>query len=246
VTRIPRRWLWPPGSPRFPLTVSRSFACAARSIGEDELVEHWTLVGEELVQVAGKRGATRLGFALLLKFYAWQGRFPRGRGELPDDAVSYVARQVEVPAADAGLYEWEGRTVEYHRAQVRRFFGFRECTVADAEKLMGWLAEQACQRERRSERVREELLRHLREERIEPPAAARLGRIIGSAVRQAEQALTARISGRIPAGVVDRMLALIADASDDPAEDAAGEDRAEDRPPHPPRRQPAARAGSSQ
>lgn len=39
-------------------------------LDEDELIEHWTLVGDELRQVAGKRGATRLGFALLLKFYA--------------------------------------------------------------------------------------------------------------------------------------------------------------------------------
>ena len=30
---------------------------------EDELIEHWTLVGDELGQVAGKRGATRLGFS---------------------------------------------------------------------------------------------------------------------------------------------------------------------------------------
>jgi hypothetical protein len=34
-----------------------------------------------------------LGFSLLLKFYARHGRFPRGRGELPDEAVAYVARQ---------------------------------------------------------------------------------------------------------------------------------------------------------
>ena len=39
-------------------------------LDEDELIEHWTLVGDELGQVAGKRGATRLGFSLLLKFYA--------------------------------------------------------------------------------------------------------------------------------------------------------------------------------
>lgn len=35
---------------------------------EDELIEHWTLVGDELGQVAGKRGATCLGFSLVLKF----------------------------------------------------------------------------------------------------------------------------------------------------------------------------------
>ena len=39
-------------------------------LDEDELIEHWTLVGDELGLVAGKRGLTRLGFSLLLKFYA--------------------------------------------------------------------------------------------------------------------------------------------------------------------------------
>ncbi|MFI9041227.1 transposase, partial [Streptomyces sp. NPDC053726] len=32
----------------------------------DELVEHWTVLDDELQLVAGKRGGTRLGFALLL------------------------------------------------------------------------------------------------------------------------------------------------------------------------------------
>jgi len=45
----------------------------------DELVDHWTLLKDERELVAGKRGPTRLGFALLLKFYARAGRFPRGR-----------------------------------------------------------------------------------------------------------------------------------------------------------------------
>jgi hypothetical protein len=71
----------------------------------DELVEHWTLVEDERELVAGKQGPTRLGFALLLKFYIRAGRFPRGRAELDDDAVAFVARQVGVPASDLGFYE---------------------------------------------------------------------------------------------------------------------------------------------
>jgi hypothetical protein len=188
-------------------------------IDEDELIEHWTLIGGELAEVAGKRGPTRLAFALLLKFYTRRGRFPRGRGELPDEAVAYVARQVKVPASDLGLYEWPGRTFEYHRAQIRTFPGFRECTVADAGKLTAWLAEHACHRERHPERVREELLGHCRDELIEPPSANRIGRIISSALHQADTALTLRISARIPPAAAARMLALIAEASDDPGGD---------------------------
>ena len=85
-------------------------------------------------------GADRSGFALLLKFYARAGRFPRGRAELDDEAVAFVARQVGVPASDLGFYEWAGSTIEYHRSQVRRHLGFRECSAEDASKLTGWLA----------------------------------------------------------------------------------------------------------
>jgi len=71
----------------------------------DELVEHWTVLEDEQQLVAGKRGATRLGFALLLKFYTRSGRFPRGRSELPQEAVDFVARQMKVSAGDLGFYE---------------------------------------------------------------------------------------------------------------------------------------------
>ncbi|WP_413100394.1 hypothetical protein [Streptomyces sp. Inha503] len=48
----------------------------------DDLVEHWTLLKDEQGLVSGKRDATRLGFAVLLKFYTQYGRFPRGRFEV--------------------------------------------------------------------------------------------------------------------------------------------------------------------
>src|SRR6185312_6742929 len=47
----------------------------------------------------------------------WNGtrnrRFPRGRSELADDAVEFVARQPGVPASELGFYEWSGHTFEY-------------------------------------------------------------------------------------------------------------------------------------
>src|ERR1700694_639355 len=145
-------------------------------LGLDELVERWTVLAEERGLVAGKRGATKLGFALLLKFFTQHGRFPRGRSELPDQVVRFVARQVEVPASDLGFYDWSGRTIEFHRAQIRRHLGFRECGVVDADKLTEWLARGIAQRERHPDRVREELLACCRGERIEPAAPKRVGR----------------------------------------------------------------------
>ena len=58
--------------------------------GMDELVEHWTVLAAERDLISGKRGATRLGFALVLKFYTRYGRFPRGPAELPDEVVEHL------------------------------------------------------------------------------------------------------------------------------------------------------------
>ncbi|MGH3847869.1 MAG: DUF4158 domain-containing protein, partial [Pseudonocardiaceae bacterium] len=190
----------------------------ARRIDEDELIEHFTLYPDEHDLLRDKSGVGRLGFSLLLKYLRWKGRFPRGRSELPEGSVEFVAKQVGVAACELGFYDWDGRQIKRHRVQLRGFLGFRECTVADAEKLTAWVAENVCQSERRPERVREQLLAHLRAERIEPPAPTRITRVIGSALQTAEQTLTLRISSRIPDAVVARMHALVAEARDDPTE----------------------------
>ena len=124
----------------------------------DELVEHWTLLKEDRPLVANKRGPTRLGFVLSLKFYTQHGRFPRGRAEFSDEVVAFVAQQVGVPASELGFYEWAGRTIKAHRVQIRAHLGFRECSVVDAEKLTGWLADHVALAERRPDRVHAELL----------------------------------------------------------------------------------------
>ena len=81
------------------------------------------LLKDERELVAGKQGPTRLGFALLLKFYTRAGRFPRGRAELDDDAVAFVARQVGARVRPR-LLRMVRPHVKYHRAQVRRHLGF--------------------------------------------------------------------------------------------------------------------------
>jgi hypothetical protein len=184
-----------------------------------DLVEHWTLVGTEHDLVAAKNYDSQLGFALLLKFYGRFGRFPRGRSELHDDAVEFVARQLSVGAGSVGFYEWSGRTFTRHRAEIWAHFGFRECTVADADDLAGWLAGGYAQEERRYELVRDALLAELRSRSIEPPTPDRVERIVRSGLRQAEKALVSQISGRLPTEVRARLLALVsADEGDGDSE----------------------------
>jgi hypothetical protein len=107
----------------------------ARLLDLDELVEHWTLLDDKRELIAGKREPTRLGFALLLKFYTRVGPVsPRTRRALGRGG-RLRSRQVGVKPAELGLYEWSGSTIAYHRAQIRGHLGFRECTVVDTEQL---------------------------------------------------------------------------------------------------------------
>ena len=71
-----------------------------RRLDHDELILRWTLVGDELERCRGKRGPSGLAFALVWKFCAQHGRFPRDTGELPDEAVGFVARQLGVDAVE--------------------------------------------------------------------------------------------------------------------------------------------------
>ncbi|MEV0152113.1 MULTISPECIES: DUF4158 domain-containing protein, partial [unclassified Nonomuraea] len=200
----------------------------------DELVEHWTVLDEERELIAGKRGATRLGFAILLKFYTRHGRFPRGRSELADEVVEHVAKQVQVPASEFGFYEWSGSTIEYHRGQIRTHLGFRVCSTADADKVTVWLAENVAHAERRPERVREELLKHLRQERIEPPTMGRISRIVASALHSAEVTWSVRIASQLSAETTRRIYALVGideeseDQNDEDGEETAPGEAAED------------------
>ncbi|GAA2367694.1 DUF4158 domain-containing protein [Nonomuraea africana] len=69
----------------------------------DEFVEHWTILAEENDLIAGKRGAARPGFVILLAFYTQHGRFPARARELPDQVAEHAARQVKVPASELGF-----------------------------------------------------------------------------------------------------------------------------------------------
>ena len=82
----------------------------------EDLVAAWTLVEPDWDLVANKTGHSRLGFALLLKFFELEARFPSDAGELPAAAVDYVAAQVKVSPDQLAKYAWSGRTIEYHRA----------------------------------------------------------------------------------------------------------------------------------
>jgi Domain of unknown function (DUF4158) len=185
----------------------------------EDLIECWTLDEEDVKLLANKSGATRLGFALTLKYFEQEGRFPRRAADIPEAAVGYVAGQAGVTADEFASYDWSGRTVKNHRAQIRAALGFREPTVGDEDKLADWLAAEVCPVELNRDRLRLALLARCRRERIEPPGPSRVERVLGAAEALSERRFTARTAGRLTPGAVARLEELIAPG--DPDGDAA-------------------------
>jgi hypothetical protein len=186
----------------------------------DDLIECWTLDEDDVRLIANKSGATRLGFALLLKYFKQEGRFPHRAADVPEAAVGFVARQVGVAAGEFAAYDWAGRAIKNHRAQIRAALGFREPAVGDEDKLADWLAAELCPVELNRDRLRLALLARCRQERVEPPGPSRVERILGTAEAASERRFTTRTAARLTPDAAARLRELI--TAGDPDEGAGG------------------------
>ncbi len=173
----------------------------------EDVVACWTLIEADWALVANKSGATRLGFALLLKFFELEARFPRHLGELPPAAVAYVGAQTKVDPGVLADYDWSGRTIKYHRSQIRDALGFREATRADEEALTVWLAAEVAPTELSDDRLRESLAARCRAQRLEPPG--RMERIVGAARASASEQFCATTVSRLGADAAARLEELV-------------------------------------
>ena len=104
-----------------------------------ELKELWSLSPEEQVLLAGRSASNRLGVAILLKFFQITGQFPKGRMDVPRQAVAHLANELGTSVSDFDDYSFSDRLLKFHRADIRAFLGFRAPTNEDATMAQQWL-----------------------------------------------------------------------------------------------------------
>jgi hypothetical protein len=108
----------------------------------EELVEQFTLLPDEMALLEPKVGVNQLGFAVWLKFFQQEARFPHSRQEIPKAVVSYLATQLDLSPRLLQDYNHQGRSGTRHRFEIREFFGFKESDLQDAEAMKDWLSQQ--------------------------------------------------------------------------------------------------------
>lgn len=186
----------------------------------DELIESWTLLPDEMALLGNKTGGNRIGFALLLKFFQLETRFPDHQQEVPEVVISYIAKLVKVPPEKYLDYDWQGRTIKYHRAQIRNFLGFREATTRDADDLANWLLKQVLPVEQRIEPLKALVYQRFQQLHIEPSTPGRIDRLIRKALHIYETNFCAATQQKLPPEALVQIDALLSLEAQDNTIDA--------------------------
>ena len=186
---------------------------------EEELIENWTLVPQELKLVKNKLGGNQIGFALLLKHFQLFARFPDSQSSIPQSIISYIARQIDVSESLYSDYDWQGRSAKAHRVEIRRLFNFRVATVADSEQMAEWLVIEILPTEQRFESLMEQVYQKWRELQIEPPTSGRIDRLIRSAITQHETNFCHQIYSQLSQEVISQIDILLTTEESDEKED---------------------------
>src|SRR5215469_8970980 len=83
----------------------------------EELEAHFTLHSTELDLVGdSKTDYNLLGFAVLLKYFQYEGRFPSQKQDPPVALTRHIAHQLGVATEELLAYDWDGRMIKNHRA----------------------------------------------------------------------------------------------------------------------------------
>jgi hypothetical protein len=175
----------------------------------EELIDNFTFLPNEFSQLGNKTRETRLGFAVLFKFFQYEARFPIYKNEIPKEIVVYIAKQLKIDFKLFENYNWEGRSIKYHRLQIRTFFGFREVTDIDVEEMTNWLSKQVFYNELNIENLKEEAYKRFRNQCIEPPKLDRFDRMVCSVLYLYENQFFQNIFSKLNKETITKMDSLI-------------------------------------
>ena len=185
----------------------------------EELIEYWTLLPQELALLNQKKDINRLGFALLLKFYQYEGQFPANKGEIPTSARNYVAKQLKIEPNILDNYDFAGRTIKAHRVAIREYLGFHEATLSDQKALQKWLEKQVMAYDLKVEALLVAASTYLHSRSIEPPTSERLERIVRSAIHHVEENFFATIAQKLSKSTKDQLDQLLMTSSEEESDE---------------------------
>jgi Domain of unknown function (DUF4158) len=181
-----------------------------------ELLDHWTLIAQEmtLIQSVSQTAYNQFGYGLLFKIFQRDGKFPQRKQDVPPVIMEHIGRQLRVPEEALDFYSWTGRTAKRHRVHIRKLLGFTIGTVSDAHAISVWLSSQALVGEdRHIDRLKEAVYTRFKNLKIEPPEPKSIDRLIRSAVRNVDEQFYSATTERLSRQTREKLDALLRPAA---------------------------------
>ena len=102
----------------------------------EEMRDQFVPTNSELEMIQKKEKDFRLGFAVMLKFFQDEERFPRNKREIPKALVDFLAEQTGCTSKSFTAYDTDRRMTKYHRSQIREFLHFRKWSYEDLYRFL--------------------------------------------------------------------------------------------------------------
>jgi hypothetical protein len=183
-------------------------------IPDDDLRAFFLLSDADQQVINHQREAhTRLGFALQLCALRYLGFAPDDLSTTPEEAVCYVAGQLDVSAAAIHAYGQRIKTRTTHLQQVQAYLSFRLATPLDFYALQIWLVARALEHDKPA-LLLQLACEKLRRDQIVRPGLTRLERLVATARQQAQTETFHRVT---PLLTVERHTVLDGLLHPDPA-----------------------------
>ena len=187
----------------------------------DEALDiHWFLTSEERELLYKKTTHGRLGFAVLLKYFQNEGRFPEHFDEVPRIVLAYLANQIDVPRCDLSDYSLNGRTAKRDRAEILQQLGIRRTTQQDLQDVKKAISVELLPSNPSAEALQAFFLTWFKQRQIAPPTLKQIQRLINTTCSAFESCLQQQIMQGITQDTktaIDRLL----NTSDDDGLDEA-------------------------
>lgn len=176
------------------------------------------LSDEELTLAKSKNSdMNKLGFAILLKYFKLENRYPKHIKYIDPLMLNTIANQLNISVVIINTFDWEGRSTKRFRQEIRQLLGYRKATLTDISDLKIWLTENVFHNAvKRSQRV-EYAYTYFRENKIEPFTSKELEKHVHSAHHEFEQQLFSLICNAITEqskSLMDNLLDEILDEDD--------------------------------
>jgi TnpA family transposase len=180
----------------------------------------FTLDSEEIILAQSKHTAeNKLAFAVMLKFFQTEGRYPTKKDVIHQSMSYSLSIQLNCYNINLDNYDWNSRTAERFRQEIRLLLRYRKATVADSKKLIDWLVVQILPQAPTFPQIAEKAYQFFAECCLEPYKESQLDHYIATACHRFEQQFFADIFKQLTNTTMDSLDVLLDDVTEEENEE---------------------------